>query len=76
MAAAGLLPFFSNNPGVEAAQNTMKDAFQEVLKLYGVPGELAEAIAKNAQAAQGRSQIKVHEFSEMFWIISFIHSSL
>ena len=56
--AAGLLPFF--NPagvggGADAAQNTMKDAFQEVLKLYGVPSELAEAIAKNAQAAQGKT---------------------
>ena len=40
----------------EAAATSMRDAFQEVLKLYGVPTELAEAIAKNAQAAQGKSQ--------------------
>jgi hypothetical protein len=32
----------------QAAADSMKEAFQEVLKLYGVPLELAEAIAKNA----------------------------
>lgn len=32
----------------QAAAVSMKEAFQEVLKLYGVPLELAEAIAKNA----------------------------
>ena len=32
----------------QAAAQSMKEAFQEVLKLYGVPLELAEAIAKNA----------------------------
>lgn len=31
--------------------DTMRDAFQEVLKLYGVPSDLAETIAKNAQNA-------------------------
>ena len=30
----------------------MKDAFQEVLKLFGFPPELAEVFAKNAQALQ------------------------
>jgi hypothetical protein len=34
--------------------DAMKDAFQEVLKLYGVPGEIAAAIARNAQSAQGK----------------------
>lgn len=34
----------------------MKNAFQEVLKLYGVPAEIAEAIAKNAQNAQGKQK--------------------
>ena len=37
-----------------ASSDAMKDAFQEVLKLYGVPSELAEAIAKNAQNTQGK----------------------
>ena len=31
---------------------SMKDAFQEVLKLFGFPPELAEVFAKNAQALQ------------------------
>ena len=52
LAMAGLLPFL--NPGGLPSADAMKDAFQEVLKLYGVPNELAEAIAKNAQSAQGR----------------------
>lgn len=37
--------------------DTMKEAFQEVLKLYGVPVELAETIAKNAQSAQGKLKL-------------------
>ena len=62
--AAGLMPGLAgllNPAGLAAAtaatsgDNTMRDAFQEVLKLYGVPTELAEAIAKNAMAAQGKS---------------------
>ena len=36
--------------------NEMRNAFQEVLKLYGVPAEVAAAIAKNAQNAQGESE--------------------
>ena len=36
------------------SSDAMKEAFQEVLKLYGVPSELAEAIAKNAQNNQGK----------------------
>ena len=36
------------------SSDAMKEAFQEVLKLYGVPSELAEAIAKNAQNTQGK----------------------
>lgn len=63
----GLGPFFA--PGLAAAaaaagrpldgsvaSDTMKEAFQEVLKLYGVPVEIAEKIASNAQAAQGRKE--------------------
>ena len=30
----------------------MKEAFQEVLKIFGFPPELAEVFAKNAQALQ------------------------
>ncbi|XP_040574918.1 uncharacterized protein [Lepeophtheirus salmonis] len=37
--------------GVDA----MKEAFQEILKLYGVPPELAELIAKNAQNFSGNN---------------------
>ena len=58
----GLMPFLGV-PGTTTKSLTaaglpsseaMKDAFQEVLKLYGVPSELAEAIAKNAQKKQGK----------------------
>ena len=58
----GLMPFLGV-PGTTTKSLTaaglpsseaMKDAFQEVLKLYGVPSELAEAIAKNAQNTQGK----------------------
>jgi hypothetical protein len=61
----GLMPFLGF-PGTAsrstpaaglASSDAMKDAFQEVLKLYGVPSELAEAIAKNAQNTQGKRKI-------------------
>ena len=35
---------------------SMKDAFQEVLKIFGFPPELAEVFAKNAQAMQQQAQ--------------------
>ena len=48
-AAAALAP-----PSLGLGSNEMRNAFQEVLKLYGVPAEIAAAIAKNAQSAQGK----------------------
>jgi len=44
------------------SSDAMKEAFQEVLKLYGVPSELAEAIAKNAQNTQGKRKINYSIF--------------
>ena len=44
----------SGTPPPAIGSDAMKDAFQEVLKLYGVPTEIAAAIAKNAQTAQGK----------------------
>ena len=52
----GLGQFGAQMPGGPAA---MKQAFQEVLKLYGVPSEIAETIAKNAQHAQGNEQAPI-----------------
>ena len=47
-----LAPFLaaSQNPAMGAGGPSMKDAFQEVLKIFGFPPELAEVFAKNAQA--------------------------
>ena len=73
--AAGLMPGLAgllNPAGLAAAtaatsgDNTMRDAFQEVLKLYGVPTELAEAIAKNAMAAQGKTISYFISFAVVF----------
>ena len=47
-------PSISSSAAVQPSSDAMKEAFQEVLKLYGVPSELAEAIAKNAQNTQGK----------------------
>jgi hypothetical protein len=47
-----LAPFLAASRGGPS----MKDAFQEVLKLFGFTPELAEAFAKNAQAAQQLQQ--------------------
>ena len=45
----------------QAAAVSMKEAFQEVLKLYGVPLELAEAIAKNANnCTPGKTIVKLY----------------
>ena len=55
----------SSTSGLPSA-DAMKEAFQEVLKLYGVPSELAEAIAKNAQNTQGKDK---NSFSYILKII-------
>ena len=49
-----LAPFLAASavPSSGAGGPSMKDAFQEVLKLFGFPPELAEVFAKNAQALQ------------------------
>ena len=44
---------------VQPSTDAMKEAFQEVLKLYGVPSDLAEAIAKNAQNAQCKNTLYI-----------------
>ena len=46
--------------------NELRNAFQEMLKLYGVPAEVAAAIAKNAQSAQGKLQTKRFRFKQLF----------
>ena len=63
LAAAMAAMASGGNPAGAAAvtppslgSNEMRNAFQEVLKLYGVPAEIAAAIAKNAQSAQGKSR--------------------
>ena len=52
-----LAPFLaaSSSPSGPGGPN-MKDAFQEVLKLFGFPPELAEVFAKNAQALQQQNK--------------------
>lgn len=48
-----LAPFLAaSQASAPAGGPSMKDAFQEVLKLFGFPPELAEVFAKNAQALQ------------------------
>ena len=54
MAGAMLAPFLAAS--ASGGQASMKDAFQEVLKLFGFPPELAEVFAKNAQALQQQQQ--------------------
>ncbi len=52
-----LAPFLAKPPpGLGMPTNAMKDAFQEVLKLFGFTPELAEAFAKNAQALQQQQE--------------------
>lgn len=45
-----LAPFLAAQ--TNAGNPSIKDAFQEVLKVFGFPPELAEVFAKNAQALQ------------------------
>ena len=45
--------------------NELRNAFQEMLKLYGVPAEVAAAIAKNAQSAQGKVQTIRYRFKQL-----------
>ena len=47
-----LAPFLAASAVPSSGGPSMKDAFQEVLKLFGFPPELAEVFAKNAQALQ------------------------
>lgn len=47
-----LAPFLAASQASTPGGPSMKDAFQEVLKLFGFPPELAEVFAKNAQAVQ------------------------
>lgn len=49
---AALAPFLAASNNAHSGAPSMKDAFQEVLKLFGFPPELAEVFAKNAQALQ------------------------
>ena len=64
LAAAVAAMASGGNPAAAAVappslgSNEMRNAFQEVLKLYGVPAEIAVAIAKNAQSAQGKLKTK------------------
>lgn len=53
-----LAPFLAASREAAPASSgpSMKDAFQEVLKLFGFPPELAEVFAKNAQAVQQQQQ--------------------
>ena len=53
-----LAPFLaaSQNSAAGPGAPSMKDAFQEVLKIFGFPPELAEVFAKNAQAMQQQQQ--------------------
>lgn len=43
--------------GRPGGSEAMKEAFQEVLKLYGFPQDIAETIAKNAQQTQGKMSL-------------------
>ena len=47
-----LAPFLAASRAEGANGPSIKDAFQEVLKIFGFPPELAEVFAKNAQALQ------------------------
>ena len=47
-----LAPFLAASREAQSGAPSMKEAFQEVLKIFGFPPELAEVFAKNAQALQ------------------------
>ncbi len=58
---AGIPPFLApflaaSSAAGNPAGPSVKDAFQEVLKMFGIPPELAEVLAKNAQAFQQQQQ--------------------
>ena len=55
-----LAPFLAASRGTENGPS-IKDAFQEVLKIFGFPPELAEVFAKNAQALQRNQESQNHE---------------
>ena len=51
-----LAPFLAASREAQSGAPSMKEAFQEVLKLFGLPPELAEVFARNAQAMQQHQQ--------------------
>ena len=51
-----LAPFLAASREAQSGAPSMKEAFQEVLKLFGFPPELAEVFAKNAQGLQALQQ--------------------
>lgn len=57
----GLNPLSHLRPDDDGTSNTMKDAFKEVLKLYGVSSDMAENIMQNTCSDQGQGrQVLLH----------------
>ena len=56
-----LAPFLAASREAQSGAPSMKEAFQEVLKLFGLPPELAEVFARNAQAMQQQQQQEAND---------------